>query len=276
MIGFLSDFGHADPYVGICHGVMAKFAPDERIVDICHEVPRGDVRAGAAMLAQSVPYLPDGVYIGVVDPGVGTQRRGVVVLAGDSILVGPDNGLLLWAADALGGPVGAYEITNQRLMITPVSYTFHGRDVFSPVAARLATGVPPTAVGPEIAVGDLVHLPDPIVLVEGDSLDAEVLGVDRYGNLQTAATATQLRSALRLRSASAQPLLVGARRDAQGSARGDLDVKATYGETFGSVARGEVVVFEDSAGLLAIAVNAGDARSLLQVKPGDMLRLRRA
>jgi len=260
VIGFLSDFGHADPYVGICHGVMARFAPDARVVDICHEVPRGDVRTGAAMLAQAVPYLPDGVYLAVVDPGVGTSRRGVVISAGHSLFVGPDNGLLLWAVNALGGPDEAYEITNHHLMITPVSYTFHGRDVFSPVAARLATGTPATAVGPRIAPDELVGLPDPVVHVDVDELDAEVIGIDRYGNLQTAATATQLRSALGVR-ASGDPMLVGA-------------VKASYGHTFGSVALGEVVVFEDSAGLVAIAVNGGDARALLRAEAGSLIRLR--
>ena len=259
MIGFLSDFGHADPYVGICHGVMARIAPDERVLDICHEVPRGDVRTGAAMLAQAVPYLPDGVYIAVVDPGVGTNRRGVVISAGHSMFVGPDNGLLLWGVDALGGPAEAYEITNHHLMITPVSHTFHGRDVFSPVAARMAIGTPATAVGPRIASDELVRLPDPIVRVDASGLEAEVLGVDSYGNLQTAAPATHLRSALHVR-ASGEPILVGA-------------VKASYGETFGSVALGEVVVFEDSAGLITIAVNGGDAHSLLRAEPGSLIRL---
>lgn len=260
MIGFLSDFGLADPYVGICHGVMARFAPHARVVDICHEVPRGDVRAGAAMLAQAVPYLADGVYVAVVDPGVGTSRRGVVIHAGHSMFVGPDNGLLLWAATALGGPDEAYEITNHHLMITPVSSTFHGRDVFSPVAARLATGTPATAVGPQIAPEDLVSLPDPVVQVAKDELQAEVIRIDRYGNLQTAATATQLRSALHIRVAG-DPILVGT-------------VKARYGETFGSVAVGEVVVFEDSAGLIAIAVNGGDARSRFRADAGSLIQLR--
>jgi S-adenosylmethionine hydrolase len=261
MIGFLSDFGHSDPYVGICHGVMARFAPDERVIDICHEVPRGDVRAGAAMLVQAVQYLPDGVYVAVVDPGVGTSRRGVAISAGHSIFVGPDNGLLVWAVNALGGPAGAYEITNHHLMITPVSYTFHGRDVFSPVAARLATGTPATAVGPRIAPEELVMLPDPVVQVDAAGLHAEIISIDGYGNVQTAATATQLRSALRVRT-TGEPILVGT-------------VKASYGETFGSVAQGEVVVFEDSAGLIAIAVNGGDARALLGAEPGSLIRLRR-
>ena len=204
MIGFLSDFGHADPYVGICHGVIAGFAPDERVVDICHEVPRGDVRTGAAMLAQAVPYLYDGVYVAVVDPGVGTGRRGVVISAGHSMFVGPDNGLLLWGVNVLGGPAEAYEITNHHLMITPVSYTFHGRDVFSPVAARLATGTPPTAVGPRIAAEELVRLPDPVVGWMRMGYRAKVIGIDRYGNVQTAATATQLRSALQVRTAGSR------------------------------------------------------------------------
>jgi S-adenosylmethionine hydrolase len=184
----------------------------------------------------------------------------VVVAAGDSMFVGPDNGMLLWAVDALGGPAEAYEITNHHLMITPVSYTFHGRDVFSPVAARLAAGVPATAVGPEIGADGLVRLPDPVVRLGPDGLEAEVLCIDGYGNLQTAATATQLRAALHVRTAG-EPILVG-------------PIKASYGETFGSVPLGEVVVFEDSAGLIAIAVNGGDARSLLHTEPGAVIGLR--
>jgi hypothetical protein len=201
------------------------------------------------------------VFVAVVDPGVGTSRRGVVISAGHSIFVGPDNGVLVWAANALGGPAGVYEITNHHLMITPVSYTFHGRDVFSPVAARLATGTPVTAVGPRIALEELVTLPDPVVAVHADGLQAEVVSIDRYGNVQTAATATQLRSALGVRTAG-EPILVGS-------------VKASYGETFGSVAPGEVVVFEDSAGLTAIAINGGDARALLSAEAGSLIRFRR-
>ena len=212
------------------------------------------------MLAQAVPYLHDGIYLAVVDPGVGTSRRGVVISAGHAMFVGPDNGLLLWAVNALGGPDEAYEITNHHLMITPVSYTFHGRDVFSPVAARLATGTPATAVGPRIAPDELVGLPDPVVRVGAEGLQAEVISIDRYGNLQTAATAPQLRSALGVRTAG-DPILVGT-------------VKASYGQTFGSVALGEVVVFEDSAGLIAIAVNGGDARTLLRTETGALVRMR--
>lgn len=261
MIGFLSDFGHADPYVGICHGVMARFAPDIRIIDICHEVQRGEIRAGAAMLAQAIPYLPPGVFLAVVDPGVGTKRRGIVVTAGDSMFVGPDNGLLLWAAEALGGPTSAYEITNHHLTLRPLSNTFHARDVFAPVAARLAAGIPETAVGPHLDPVELVRLPDPVVRAKDDVLEAEILTIDRYGNLQTAAPASELRGALGIGQRGAA-VLIG-------------DVPATYGETYASVPPGELVVYEDSAGLVAVAVNAGDARERLAVRPGMMLRLRR-
>ena len=139
-LSFLTHYGLDDGFVAACHGVAALIAPGIRIIDITHLVPPGDVRRGAAVFAQTLPYLPRGVHVAVVDPGVGTTRRGIAVQAGDGILVGPDNGVLSWAIDRVGGATSAYHLTNGDLWLHPLSQTFHGRDIFIPVAAHLAAG----------------------------------------------------------------------------------------------------------------------------------------
>src|SRR6516165_3972758 len=152
----LTDYGLEDGFVAACHGTAARIAPDARIIDITHLVQPGDVRRGAAVLAQTVSYLPPAVHVAVVDPGVGTARRAIAVAAGDSILVGPDNGLLSWAMAALGGGKAAVQLTNGELWLHPVSATFHGRDIFMPVAAHLAAGLQLAAAGEQIRLDDLV------------------------------------------------------------------------------------------------------------------------
>ena len=139
-LSFLTDYGLDDGFVAACHGVAARIAPHAGIIDVTHLVPPGDVRRGAAVLAQTVPYLPPAVHVAVVDPGVGTARRGVAVAAGDSVFVGPDNGLLSWAVTASGGAARAFSLTNRALWLASVAATFHGRDIFMPVAAHLADG----------------------------------------------------------------------------------------------------------------------------------------
>src|ERR1700733_5341406 len=158
---FITDYGLEDGFVAACHGVAARIAPSARVIDITPLVQPGDVRRGAAVLAQTIPYLPPAVHVAVVDPGVGTARRGVAVAAGDGILVGPDNGLLSWAVDALGGASRAVQLTNGDLWLHPVSPTFHGRDIFMPVAAHLAAGKELEAAGDEIDLADLAILPAP-------------------------------------------------------------------------------------------------------------------
>jgi len=191
----LTDYGRDDVFVGVCEGVLASAAPHARVLHLTHAVPPGDVRAGAVLLAQSVGHLPPAVLLAVVDPGVGTARRGVAVLAGESVFVGPDNGLLPWAADVLGGARAAYALTAAALWRQPVSATFHGRDVFAPVAGRLAGGLAAAEVGEEVDPAGLVRLPPPVVSVGAGRLMAEVLGVDRFGNVQLAATADDLQAA---------------------------------------------------------------------------------
>src|SRR6266704_1540677 len=135
-LSFLTDYGLEDGFVAACHGVAARIAPHADIIDVTHLGPPGDVRRGAAVLAPTVPYLPPSVHVAVVDPGVGTARRGIAVAAGDSVFIGPDNGLMSWALTAAGVAARAFSLTNRDLWLTPVTPTFHGRDIFMPVAAR--------------------------------------------------------------------------------------------------------------------------------------------
>jgi S-adenosyl-L-methionine hydrolase (adenosine-forming) len=247
-ITFLTDYGLTDGFVAACHGVIAGIAPDARVVDVGHLVPAGDVRTGALVLAQTLPYFPTGsVHIGVVDPGVGTTRRAIVVSAGGHLLVGPDNGLLMWAARALGGVDEVREITAPALIRARVSRTFHGRDVFAPVAAHLALGTPVAEVGPVLT--DPVWLPEPA--------PGEVLTVDHFGNVQLALSVAEVAGADALRV------------EAHGGTY-SIPLRGTFGD----VPSGELVGYEDSAGLLALSVNGGDAARRLGVRAGDRVDVR--
>src|SRR6185295_570862 len=139
-ITLTTDYGLADGFVAACRGVIARTAPQAQVIDVSHAVPPQDVRRGATVLAQVAPYLPAAVHMAVVDPGVGTGRRGIVLAAKEGMLVGPDNGLLLPAADALGGLEAAFELVAEEYRLATVSHTFHGRDVFAPAAAHLTLG----------------------------------------------------------------------------------------------------------------------------------------
>ncbi len=191
-ITFMTDYGLEDGFVAACHGVAARIAPAVRVIDITHLVQPGDMRRGAAVLAQTVPYLPPSVHVAVVDPGVGTARRGIAVQAGDCILVGPDNGLLSWTIAALGGATGAVQLTNGDLWLHPVSPTFHGRDIFMPVAAHLATGRDLADAGEQIDLADLVTLPAPTSRVRDGEAEGEVMSVDRFGNVQLSIEASDV------------------------------------------------------------------------------------
>ncbi|WP_406036762.1 SAM-dependent chlorinase/fluorinase [Micromonospora sp. NBC_00898] len=250
-ISLTTDYGLADGFVAVCHGMIARIAPAVRVIDVTHLVPPADVRRGAAVLAQTVPYLPAAVHVAVVDPGVGTGRRGVALATPGGLLVGPDNGLLLGAADALGGITGAVELTNPQWLAPTVSRTFHGRDVFAPVAARLALGAPLVGAGPAVDPATLVRLPAPVVRRTGAGFAAEVLTVDHFGNVQLAAPGELLEQL-------PERIRVGGR-------------PAVRGSTFGDAAVGDLVVHVDSADLVAVAVRDGRAVDLLAVRPGDVL-----
>jgi S-adenosyl-L-methionine hydrolase (adenosine-forming) len=260
-ITFITDYGLEDGFVAACHGVAARIAPAARIIDITHLVQPGDVRRGAAVLAQTVPYLPPAVHVAVVDPGVGTARRGVAVQAGEGILVGPDNGLLSWAVAAVGGASRAVQLTNGDLWLHPVSPTFHGRDIFMPVAAHLAAGKELDAAGDEIDLADLVTLPAPTSRVHDGEAEGEVMSVDRFGNVQLSIVAADVGE---LGIGYGSPLVVRA---------GRRQLTVPFLETFAAVAPGEIVAFTDSAGLISLAVNAGDAAQQLGLPPGAHVRL---
>ena len=260
-LSFLTDYGLDDGFVGACHGVAARIAPGVQIIDITHFVPPGDVRRGAAVLAHTLPYLPRGVHVAVVDPGVGTTRRGIAVQAGEGILVGPDNGLLSWAVAAAGGADSAYQLTNGELWLHPLSQTFHGRDIFMPVAAHLAAGADLTSVGSQLDVADLVTLPAPTSRVHDGEAEGEVMSVDRFGNVQLSIAAAD---ADRLGIGFGSSLVVRC---------GRRQLTVPYLETFAAVAPGEIVAFTDSAGLISLAVNAGDAAQQLGLPPGAHVRL---
>jgi S-adenosylmethionine hydrolase len=257
----LTDYGLDDGFVAACHGVAARIAPGARIIDITHLVPPGDVRRGAAVLAQTMPYMPAAVHVAVVDPGVGTARRGIAVEAGEAILLGPDNGLLSWAVAALGGARRAFQLTNGELWLHPVSQTFHGRDIFIPVAAHLAAGADLSSVGTELDTGDLVTLPAPTSRVHDREAEGEVMSVDRFGNVQLSIAASD---ADRIGIGFGAQLVVRC---------GRRQLTVPYLETFAAVAPGELVAFTDSAGLISLAVNAGDAAQQLGLPPGAHVRL---
>jgi len=258
---FITDYGLEDGFVAACHGVAARIAPGVRIIDITHLVQPGDVRRGAAVLAQTMPYLPPAVHVAVVDPGVGTARRGVAVEAGNGILVGPDNGLLSWAIAALGGASRAFQLTNGDLWLHPVSPTFHGRDIFMPVAAHLASGADLTSAGDEIDLDDLVTLPAPTSRIHDGEAEGEVMSVDRFGNVQLSIVAADMGA---LGIGYGTPLVVRA---------GRRQLTVPFMETFAAVAPGEIVAFTDSAGLISLAVSAGDAAQQLGLPPGAHVRL---
>jgi len=254
-ITLTTDYGLSDGFAGVLHGVIARYAPWVRVIDLTHQVPPGDVARGAAVLSQAVGHFPPAVHVGVVDPGVGTGRRAVAVRTPGGILVGPDNGLLTGAADALGGVDAAVRLTRTSWFLPDVSMTFHGRDIFAPVAARLAAGVPLSDAGPAIEPESLVRLPDPIVVVGDGYLEAEVLTVDRFGNVQLAADGSAI-------DGLGEHLEVGG-------------LTATRARTFADGQPGRLIVYVDSAGKVALAVNGGRAVVALSVSTGDVLRVAR-
>jgi S-adenosylmethionine hydrolase len=263
-ITFLSDYGLDDNFVGVCHGVIARTAPAARVLDVTHTIEPQNVRQGAHVLVQSLPFMPRAVHLAVVDPGVGTSRRPVVLEAGESVLVGPDNGLLVWAAEALGGIRRAHEITNPDHQLERVSSTFHGRDVFAPVAGHLARGLQLAELGHALAADTLVRLPSSESHVDRGRIYGEVVLVDHFDNLQLNIDRGQLEK-LGIRIGERVDVRIAGRRH-----------RMPFAETFGSVPTGRTVLCEDSFRLLCVAVNQGRAAELLQANAGDPVVLGRA
>lgn len=261
---FLSDFGLSDDFVGTCKGVMLAVAPRLAIVDLTHDVPGFAVEAGAEILEHATRYMPkDTVYLAIVDPGVGTKRRGLALRTNeDALLVGPDNGLLTRAADSLGGIAEAVILDNPEYQIQPVSNTFHGRDVFSPAAAHLASGTPLARLGQTVPPGSLVRLGEPPGSeATSESTEAGIISIDRFGNARLSLSYDDL------------GLEYGdwLRVDA-----GDGQMSVRYVETFGSSKAGELVLVPDSHWRLSLSINRGNASQALALKLGDRVRLLRA
>jgi S-adenosyl-L-methionine hydrolase (adenosine-forming) len=256
-ITFLTDFGLTDDFVGTCHAVMKRIAPDVQIIDLTHGIPPRQVLQGALVLANTVPYAPVAVHLAIVDPGVGSGRRALALEAGEGRrLVGPDNGLLVPAAEAVGGIRAAHELTNPEYALTPVSATFHGRDVFSPAAAHLALGLPLAELGPPIDPEALVRLEVPAPSVSDSSIEATCLYVDRFGNMQLNLRREQLEQA-RIVPGRRVRLEVGGRPEAAVAAR-----------TFADAEPGELILYEDSYGNVALAVSRGSAAERLGARAG--------
>lgn len=254
VITFLSDFGPAAP--AVCRGVMFGIAPDANIIDINHQVPRFSIRDGAASLVFALPYMPVGVHVAVVDPGVGTERRPIAILTGrGDILIGPDNGLLVAAAERLGGLREVRVLENRDLMLPLVTSSFHGRDLFAPMAAHLAMGVPFESVGRTQAAADLVRLPEPRPTIGAGRLETQIVHVMIYGNVTLAGRPADLEEAIGELPLGRSLRVTFAATDDQPSVVEDT----TWGLTFGSVPLGSSVLMADSQGNLSLADNQGDA-----------------
>jgi len=262
-ITFLSDFGLRDDFVGTCHGVIARIAPAASIIDITHGIEPQAVLQGALVLANTISYMPEGVHLAVVDPGVGGDRRALAVRdASGRIYVGPDNGLLVPAAEKQGGVADAWQLSNPRYMLDPVSRTFHGRDVFSPAAAHLAVGLDPAELGPAVEPDSLVRLELPEPEVGSARIGATVLYVDRYGNVQLNLSRVDLERA---------GVVPGRRVEL------DLGVDryyATAARAFADARPGDIILYEDSYGNIAVAITGGNAAEMFGLRAGQRLTIR--
>ncbi len=261
-ICFLSDYGLGDDFAGLCKGVMLRIAPEATVVDLTHEVPGFGVEAGAEILAHATHYMPkDLVYLAVVDPGVGTERRGLVLQAASgAFLVGPDNGLLVPAAESLGGITCAVSLTNADYHVKPVSSTFHGRDIFAPAAAHLAAGLDMMRLGEAVEPASLVRVERVGIEKEGaNAVAATIIAMDRYGNVRLSAAEEEadfrFGALLRVEAANDSGMLV------------------RYVETFGRSKVGDLVLVPDSHRRLSLSVNKGNASRALALAVGDQVRL---
>lgn len=260
-ISFLTDFG-ADSAAAICRGVMLSIARDAQIVDISHSVRKYAVRDGAFLLSSALPWMPVGVHVAVVDPGVGTARRPIGLLTGrGDVLIGPDNGLLMAAAERLGGLREARVLENRTWMLARTSSTFHGRDIFSPVAANLAIGGAFTEIGSIVDPASLTVIRFPEARVGKGILESAIVYVDSFGNLRLAGDRDDLASAV----GDLSPGRVFQVEFGGSNGQAPIVETAPWARTFGEIPVGRSLLFEDSSGRLAFADNQADAARRLSV-----------
>jgi len=257
-ITFLTDFGLQDDFVGTCHGVIKRIAPEVEIIDITHGISPQAVLQGALTLANTLPFMPAGVHLAVVDPGVGGSRRALVLRdAQGRVYVGPDNGLLIPAAEKLGGIAEAHELANPEYALESVSRTFHGRDLFSPAAAHLALGVPLSALGPPIDPDALARLDIPQPEVGSTRIHSTVLSIDRFGNVGLNLDRSHLDEA---------GVVPGTRIELQiGSER----YYAVAARTFADARPGDIILYEDAYRNISIAINGGNAAGMFGIRDGQ-------
>ena len=263
IVTLLTDYGRDDEFVGVCHGVIRRLAPEAQVVDITHGIRRYAVRQGAIVLRNTLPYMPVGVHVAIVDPQVGTERRALALRCADErLLVGPDNGLLSLAWAACGGVTAAVDISRSPHRLEPVSATFHGRDVFAPVAARLAAGAELVDAGDALEPDSLASVTLPQARLEDGALAAHALVIDRFGNAGLNVGHEEL---------AGSGLKLGEQVELEVAGERFL---AKYAQTFADVQAGELIVYEDAYRNLAIAINRGDAAATLGLAPDTEVWLR--
>lgn len=264
-ISFLSDFGHIDEFVGVVHGVIARIAPSTRILDITHGIENGDIHGGAMALTRAVQFMPDGVFLAIVDPGVGTDRRAIAARTPVGFFVGPDNGVLAPAVAIVGGADVIVSLEEPLFQLPSRGATFAGRDIFGPAAAVLASGQAEiTALGPTLDPGSITPLLLPLSEVApSGGIRGSVLWIDSYGNIQINVTPDEVRS---LGLSEGNDVLVTVEMQ---------QYRIVWGLTYGDVEEGEVVLHTDSHGQMALAVRGGRADDEFPLGVGDMILLGR-
>ena len=260
-ITFLSDFGLKDDFVGTCHGVMKRIAPESQIIDITHGIPPTSILQGALVLANTIDFMPIGVHLAIVDPGVGGPRRPLALRDSEGRLyVGPDNGLLLPAA-ARQGIDQAHELANPEYALGSISRTFHGRDLFAPAAAHLATGVPLDELGPPVDPEGLIRLDVPEPVVRDGAIHATLLYVDSFGNI-----------ALNLDRDDVEALGISSGTRIELELSGER-YYALMARTFADARPGDVILYEDSYKKMSLAISRGSAARMLHAEPGQVIRI---
>ena len=269
LIVLLTDFGDKDPYVGIMKGVISQIGPDLRLIDLSHQIPPGDIQEGAFHLWQAIEFFPPGtVFLAVVDPGVGTIRKGLFLKYGNQVLIGPDNGLftyLTYKTDTT-----AWELTNPEYQLPNPSHTFHGRDIFAPAAANAALGTAGNLFGK--AVHSLINLPRPLCQLDNNQLKGEVVSIDQFGNLITSLGQFEDKgNFLRFNS-----WIETLSRDIPKSSTIVLDQTPSslpLVSTFTDIPHASCAGLIGSSGLLEIAAHQSSAANLLGLSRGDKITL---